>query len=87
MTFLTTNKSWVETYEVRRNEDGTVDIILPKPEKYEQRTFKLFEYQLEFLKNHYDAPSISEALRLAIDDLIKSTNHFDNIILVSQEVR
>lgn len=78
--------SWIEQYKIKANNDGTVDIILPKQKKGEQRSIQLEQYQLEFIKEYYPAKSFSYSLRMALNDLIKHKNNVTNIILVEEEI-
>lgn len=79
--------SWTELYKLKTNDNGTIDIILPKPKRREQKTLRIYEYQLEFLREHYDDTSFSNTMIKAIDDLIKYKNNINSIILVTEEVK
>ncbi len=77
-------RSWHEMYEFIRNDDGTVDIVLPRPRR-EQKSIRLLDYQVQFLIDEYPAEFFSDSLRMALDDLIKMRMNANRILIITGE--
>jgi len=76
--------SWLDEYTLIELSDGKVAILLPKDEKKYERSFVLMAYHIKFLREHYCAKTVSESLRLLIDDTIKNTNGISDIIVFKE---
>ena len=80
-------KSFFEKYKIIKNEDGTADIILPKPTKMSGLgTIRLYTHQIEFMDEFYRSDYLSGSIRLMIDDLMKFKLGVDHIKLVQEEI-